>query len=117
MFVLNGFGTDPVDIDITYNLIAVGAFVDITYAMISVNYAFNMGAPAGTYYIDGEKDDTNTDMLNDGMEDIAVSYLIITALGKYPFNLGGVVISPMLGLEYQLNLTVTDDGEDVKDDW
>jgi hypothetical protein len=116
MFILNGFGTDPDDVDLTYHIVSAGAFVDITYVMVSVNYAFNLGPPIGTAYVDGDKNDANTDALNDQLDKIAVSYLVITALGKYPFNVGGMVISPMIGLEYQLNLTLTDDGEDQKDD-
>jgi hypothetical protein len=110
------YNDGPLDYVASYPALGIGAYVDLTYAMISLNYAFTVGDFTGTVYNDGEKDDGASEAFTDLMEGMAASYLVITALGRYPIDLGGVTLSPMLGLEYQLNLTLTRDGDDIKDD-
>jgi hypothetical protein len=114
-YLLIGLGTDPVDDTIVFNALSIGAYVDITYVSIGVSYIFSIGDPTGAVYVDGTKDDAASDALTSTIEKTSISYLAITALGKYPFDVGGVTIFPMLGLEYILNLSLEQDGNDLKD--
>jgi hypothetical protein len=114
-YMLIGFGTDPNDNTIVFNALSIGAYVDITYVSIGVSYIFSIGDPTGAVYVDGTKDEVNSDLFTAIMEKTSISYLAITALGKYPFDVGGVTIFPMLGLEYILNLSMEQDGTDMKD--
>jgi opacity protein-like surface antigen len=105
----------PNDVEENWSFISIGAFVDVTYAMFSVSYAFSLGGPNVILSVDGTKDDAASEANTTNAEKYAAGYLVITALGKYPIDVGGVTIFPMLGVEYQLNLSLTDDGNDQKD--
>jgi hypothetical protein len=108
-------GGPEVNQDMGWSALSAGAFVDLTYVMVNLSYAFTLGSPGVTISVDGTKDNAASDAATAAAEDYSASYLVITVLGKYPFDVGGVVIFPMLGAEYQLNLTLYDDDTDLKD--
>jgi hypothetical protein len=111
----NDSGGPEVNTEIGWTALSLGAFVDLTYVMVNLTYTFTIGAPTATVSEDGTKNDAASDAQTEFMEDYSASYLVITVLGKYPFDVGGVVIFPMLGAEYQLNLTLYDGDNDQKD--
>ncbi|MBN1798859.1 MAG: hypothetical protein JW822_09790 [Spirochaetales bacterium] len=108
-------GGPEVNFEMGWSALTGGVFVDLTYVMVNLSYAFTLGGPGATISVDGTKDDAASDAQTTLMEDMSASYLIITVLAKYPFDMGGVVIFPMLGAEYQLNLSLYDDDTDLKD--
>jgi len=49
-------------------------------------------------------------------DSINVSYLTLGLFGKYPIDLDGFTLSPMLGIQYDIGLSAKFDGEDMFDD-
>lgn len=86
----------------------VYGFFDATYVEASVGLLF--GFPSVTTKVsvggDSEKDTEK------GFSSMGLS---IAAMGKYPIALGKVIISPMAGIEYNLNLSYKKDGKDAKE--
>lgn len=79
------------------------AFVDATYLQLSFGYTMARG---GTTDIYGSAYSTTT--LDETVPlDLDTTYLSLTALAKYPFHVGTTVLFPLLGIEYDLNLTYT----------
>jgi hypothetical protein len=93
------------------NTLTIKAFVDAKY--VEANFGLAMlvgGLKQSTTYSDGL-----------GMPDTSVTndytgtWLVIGALGKYPFAVSGIEIFPLAGFEYEINLTMKDeDGSDLK---
>jgi hypothetical protein len=86
----------------------VYGFFDATYVEASVGLLF--GFPSVTTKVSGGGDpgkDTEKGFSSMGLS--------IAAMGKYPIALGKVIISPMAGIEYNLNLSYKIDGEDAKE--
>lgn len=81
------------------NYLKVGAFFDATYFVADVGAAVFL---SGKY--DGEK-----------IEDTSLTYLTVSGLGKYPINLGSFVLSPVVGIEYDIPVVAKYDGEDIED--
>jgi hypothetical protein len=93
------------------NALSISAFVDATYVQAYVGYAMTLGDLKAT-----EK--YSSDLLGTDDSDTSPqsgTWLVIGALGKYPFKVGSMVVFPLLGAEYDLNLTYKYDGSDAKD--
>ncbi|AEJ62227.1 hypothetical protein Spith_1969 [Spirochaeta thermophila DSM 6578] len=88
-------------------------FGDFTYGQAGVGYrVVSYGGGELTSTVDG---DTTTDELDD--TDAALHYITFELLGKYPFDLGGVILAPVGGLAYDLCTAYYDaDGEKVDPD-
>ncbi|HUH43627.1 MAG TPA: hypothetical protein VLZ44_00500 [Treponemataceae bacterium] len=86
----------------------VYGFFDATYVEASVGLLFGFPSQKIKASIEGasEKDTEK------GFSSMGLS---IAAMGKYPIALGKVIISPMAGIEYNLNLSYKKDGKDVKE--
>ncbi len=84
----------------------LGAFFDATYAQVSIGY---FGSLTGKEDISSGGTTTSADY------NYYTKYISAGLLGKYPFDLGMVKLFPLLGIEYDLNLSLTDqNGNDVK---
>ncbi len=80
------------------------AFLDATFLQLSVGYFVADGGSSETYQVSsGTPSNYTTSDL-----DLDTSYLSFSALAKYPFQIGNAVLFPLLGVEYDLNLTYTD---------
>jgi len=84
--------------------LSIGAFgfFDVTYAELSVNFAYGSLSPAVSGKYMGE-----TLKLSKEEEDIKTSVMQFgfSVLGKYPINMEGVTIFPMLGVDYNIVLS------------
>lgn len=91
-----------------YTPFGAHAFIDATYAELSVGYQMRM---VGSATLSGSGMTTTTSNVN-----IDYSYLAFQGLGKYPFKVGKITLFPLLGAAYALNLTVSDSisGADLK---
>jgi hypothetical protein len=110
------YGIAPVDGEtssttMSLNTLTFGAFVDATYLQASVGFAMDIGDVKWNEKYSSSLLGTN----DSGTEDIDGTWLVIGAMGKYPFKVGSFVIFPLAGVEYDLNLTYKHDGSDVKD--
>ena len=85
------------------------AFFDATYVEANVGLLF------GNANQDKKPDSSSGFRLypDKGMD---VTALKLSLFGKYPIDLGGFTLFPMLGIDGQINLSVKSDGEDVPDD-
>ena len=91
--------------------IGVMAFVDATYAQLSVGYLVADGGSTNYYYSTGG---VNTVDSTVGL-DLNTTFLAMSVFAKYPFKMGRVTLFPLLGVEYDLNLTYTDsNGNNLK---
>jgi hypothetical protein len=86
----------------------VYGFFDATYVEASVGLLFGFPSQKIKASIEGASGEETFD----GISSMGLS---IAAMGKYPIALGKVIISPMAGIEYNLNLSYKIDGEDVKE--
>ena len=89
-----------------------GAFVDLTYAQIGASYAMAVG--------DLKYKEKFGGMVFEDQQTFSLGLVQLTALGKYPFHLGSLVIFPAAGVEYNLCVSgkaggVEFDAEDKKD--
>lgn len=92
-------GSYSSDVAFSSTYLGVNGFFDATYAVANVGMNFSL---SNTY--DGE--DTK----------MSYSNLTLGLLGKYPIAVGSATIFPLLGFEYDANLSAKYDGEDVKAD-
>jgi hypothetical protein len=107
-------GTDVAgDSTIGMNALGIGAFFDITYVKVSIAYEMSMGGSSSTVKMTKPTEST----VNATDAKSAMSALAIQLLGKYPFAVAtGIAIWPALGIEYNMNMSVSYDGKDVKKD-
>jgi hypothetical protein len=89
----------------------VYGFFDATYVEASVGLLFGFPSVKMNVAVDGFGGFSEEETF-DGFSSMGLS---IAAMGKYPIALGKVIISPMAGIEYNLNLSYKMDGEDVKE--
>jgi hypothetical protein len=92
------------------SMISAGIFFDATIIRLSADYSRSFG----DYKINGEstvfgKDEITTDKY-------VKSSLDLTAIGKFPIDLGPVKLWGGGGVMYSLNLTEEYDGDDISDD-
>jgi hypothetical protein len=80
-----------------YIPIIIEAFFDATYLQISIGYDMVNGGTA-----------TASGVLTASNPSDSSTYVSFAAFGRYPFVVGPVTIFPLLGIEYDLNLTVKD---------
>jgi len=84
----------------------VGAYLDAQYAQLSVAFA---ATATGTEKVESGGSTTTSDF------NYNFSYVSTELLGKYPFKLGSVNLFPLLGAEYDFNLTYVDtNGNDLR---
>jgi hypothetical protein len=97
-------------INMTYNNLLLGVFADFEYARITADFSMTMGG-SGTIKVAGSEDNITT------IEGYAESYLTVTVLGKYAFDLGlgGIKLWPAAGLKYELVVAYDGDGDGESD--
>jgi hypothetical protein len=91
-----------------WSLLGASAVYAMDYLQVGIGYTVSLGA---TYSY------TNTSTSTSGGNDITdmQSFLAFSVLGKYPIRLGSTTLFPLAGIEYDLNLTYTDEsGNDLK---
>ncbi len=88
----------------TQTPLGVFAFVDASYAQLSVGYLVADGGSTNYYDSVGG---VNTVAATLGLN-LNTTYLSFSAFAKYPFKVGRLTLFPLLGAEYDLNLVYTD---------
>jgi hypothetical protein len=89
--------------------LGVVAFFDATYAQASVGWQMVLGSHLNsTQTILGSTNTTDTDLT------MTIGNLTLALYGRYPFTLGSITISPLLGVEYDINLIETVSGIDQR---
>jgi hypothetical protein len=89
--------------------LGVAAFFDATYAQASVGWQMVAGSHLNTTLtVLGSTTTTDTDLTT------TIGNLILALYGRYPFKLGSLTISPMLGVECDINLIDTVSGVDQR---
>jgi len=99
--------------DNTYNVntmsaIRVGALIDIGYLRAMIDYQFSLGGSS-------EGKVGGVDISGDTLDGYQEDYIVLTALGKYPIDLGGFIIWPALGLRCSLCIAYDGDGDGTSD--
>jgi hypothetical protein len=105
------YAGETVTSTVSVNTLSITGFVDATYVEAYLGMLLTLGdVKASTKFSEGlpGTDSETTDPYSG-------SWLVIGALGKYPFKVGDFTIFPLVGFEYDLNLTYKYDGEDVKE--
>jgi len=96
---------------VTQTPIGITAFLDATYAQVAVGYLVANGGNTSYYDSVGGVNTVDTTL---GL-DLNTTFLALSAFAKYPFKVGRLVLFPLLGVEYDLNLAYTDaNGNDLK---
>jgi hypothetical protein len=91
------------------SMIAGKAFVDAKYVEIDVGFLTNLKSVKMVY-----TNSAGADISNSGDGNVG-TWIVIAGLVKYPFNVGGAEVFPLLGVEYDLNLSLKNSsGNDVK---
>ncbi len=80
-------------------ILGCGAWVDATYVRFSVDLLMSFMAKQ---YIDAMSDGVPLSKVSTSIDDYAMNAILITLVGKYPFNLGKVTIFPELGIAYNV---------------
>jgi hypothetical protein len=91
-------------------MLSAGLFFDMTIIRINVDYCRSFG----DYQTKGNNTDLNIDYTN-YTDKYSKSSLDLSAIGKFPFDLGLVKIWGGAGVLYSINLTEKYDGDDVSD--
>ncbi|MBN2533946.1 MAG: hypothetical protein JXB88_13735 [Spirochaetales bacterium] len=94
-------------------MLALGAFVDATYARLAISYAMSLGRSGKDKQVLGGDEESDTIETPDNYY---LNVLNIELLGKYPIKLGSLVIWPAAGILYSMVLSVNADGDDEADD-
>jgi hypothetical protein len=103
-------GSDWVKTQILSSEFRARAFVETKEAEFSVGYAIS--SKDGTVKL---SDSTGVKIDVDFSDGNVGTWLCLGAFGKYPIALGSLVLAPMIGVEYDLNLTYKDsNGSDLK---
>jgi hypothetical protein len=90
------------------NVLAFSAFVDATYVEIKAGYVMTIGDQKMKYTVS-----TGTAPAGSTIKETD-TWVALSALGKYPFKVGGVEIFPLLGAQYLMNLSAKDgDGNKI----
>ena len=90
------------------SLLNVGIAFDATYLVAKLQYAGQLGKSKFTNKTNGQSDQSND-------VDRQMSFLDLSVAGKYPINLAmGIAIFPLVGLEYDLNLSASNLGGQEK---
>jgi len=94
-FKVSGGGStsDSVATAIPFNFMA---YVDITYLQVAVGYRM----------VDGFHIKTDSGSSDDKSK---YSYVSFAGYGKFPLQLGSITLIPMVGIEYDLTISATDD--------
>jgi len=83
------------------------AFLDVSFAELGVSFAY--GDPTRVSIIDGDK----TTIESDGG---SLTQLGLSALGKFPVKVGPLTVFPLLGVNYNMVLSIKNDNGDSVDD-
>jgi hypothetical protein len=97
----------------TYNMGSVGVFFDAEYLQANIAYSWML---SGSYDItDPEGYFYGYSVNNSGGITAHFTYIDFNLLGKVPIKIGSFSVFPLLGVEYDQNLTWTDkDGNNLK---
>ncbi|RPJ08921.1 MAG: hypothetical protein EHM28_02995 [Spirochaetaceae bacterium] len=95
------------DVNTSMNLLGVSAYFDASFVSLAVGYAFTMGGSTDDGRVFG------VDVDNETNDDFTMSMFTITLLGKYPFDMGGWYLFPMVGIEYSIMIMYSGDGGDT----
>jgi len=102
---------DDVDIrkwNATRGFITPELFIDATYLEASFGYALMLGGSA-KYILNGDT------ILDDPINE-RYAYFTMGFLGKYPFDVSGIRVFPLLGCEFLINTLLQDaDGNDLRE--
>ena len=83
-----------------------GAFFDASYAEVSLGFTFSNGK-------DVAKDKDGKKEKDFEQDPFSVTYLNLSLLGKYPIDLGSMVVFPAVGFDYAIGLSGKEDGKDM----
>jgi hypothetical protein len=95
--------------EMTDNVVSVGAFFDATYVQLSVGYAFTVAKSkvkitAGSSSLESEGE-------------VQANWMDIQALGKYPFKVvENIEVFPLVGIEYLHALSRKEEGTTIPED-
>ena len=96
------------DVDYSWTTVNVGLFFDAKYVRLGLDYSTNVG--------DAQSEGKILGVTGSGDYDATYSFFNISAILKYPIQMNeGTVIWPAAGIEYSINTTVEENGEDVSD--
>jgi len=91
----------------SYPQLGFHGFFDAQYVEVGLGYYINSSQSDVVKQTGFSDNTTNTSY--------HASWLDVSVVGKYPFDLGGFTLFPLAGLEYMVNLTYTDsNGNDLK---
>jgi hypothetical protein len=93
---------------------SIGGFIffDVTYAELNVNFAY--GSLSHVYVgLDGEK--FVNEMGGIAIEKPSAMQFGFSLLGKYPINMGKLTIFPLLGVDYNIVLSIKRNGKSIDD--
>ena len=111
--VKQSVGSDWGQQSISSSFFGGAAFVDAKYVEASVG----IGANSKSYStsISYSSSSLGSGSSTNGSDAAVGTYLALSALGKYPFAIGSFTLFPLLGIEYDLNLSYKDsNGNDLK---
>ena len=101
----NGAKWDPwFDVSVSNTSFGGFLFFDATYAVVDVSFAY--GRLTQKYKIP---------FFGTGETDASALQLGFGLLGKYPIEIAGTTFFPLLGINYNLVLSMTEDGKSVDD--
>lgn len=97
---------------IGYNLIGVSAFFDAEYVRVKLGANFLVGNIDNTTYTValGAKS-----KVSESIKKMSGTNVELGILGKYPFTLGIAKIYPMLGFDFIWNISLKQDGTDLRE--
>lgn len=101
-------GADVIQWNATRGFIAPEIFIDATYLEASFGYSLMLGGSA-KYIVNG-------DVIDDNPINERYAYFAMGLLGKYPFDVSGIRVFPLLGCEFLINTLLRDaDGNDLRE--
>ena len=91
------------------NLLGINAFFDAEYVRAALGVNFSVGGYTNKHTT------SNGDSHAFTASKYSFTNLRISVLGKYPFTIANIIkIYPLAGMEFDLNISAKDDGEDAK---
>lgn len=120
MFAMHTLGYH-IDVDednleyIDYNdqVAAIGVWLDFTYVRLSADFTMFVDGQVHHKLIFGGA--TLDDDDYDYVDGVGYNSILITLVGKYPFDVGGMIIYPEIGVAYDLMIHYDADGDGESD--
>ena len=94
-------------------ILGFGIWFDATFARLSVDYTMSLNFTRHAVAVAGGT--TVGDSEVDSPDGYARTNILITLVGKYPFDIGGIKIFPEVGLAYNYMMFLDDDGDGDND--